>query len=65
MMQLIKLKYIVKKINLLKNNIQNILYFFNCSENRTFIPLENKIYEELIEHKTIQIIYVVTKSPKK
>lgn len=50
------------KLNKLRDNIYIILYFLNFTETRAFMELEYPILEEIIKHKSAQIIYVITHS---
>lgn len=49
-----------EKINKIKDNLHIILYFININGTRTFQELEAPILEEIINHKTCKIIYVMT-----
>ena len=51
-----------KQINRLKEKLHIILYFLNYSDVGTFMNLEYKIIQEIIKHKTSNIIYVITHS---
>ena len=46
----------------MKNNIHIILYFFNFYEDRKFGDDEIPIIEEIVNHKSSKIIYVITHS---
>ena len=50
------------KLKVLKDSIHIILYFLNYNDERTFSKLEYKILEEITEHKSAKIIYVMTHS---
>ena len=54
-----------QKLNFLKDRIHIILYFLNYSETRTFMELEYPILEEITQHESAQIIYVMTHSKSK
>lgn len=64
-----KLKIYRKKLNRLKDSIHIILYFFNYKETRKFSKIEYPILEEISNHESSKIIYVMThsksKNPKK
>ena len=49
-------------ITKMKNNIHIILYFFNFYEDRKFGDDEIPIIEEIVNHKSSKIIYVITHS---
>ena len=49
-------------MNNMKENLHIILYFLNCNEKRAFTKLELPIFEEIIEHESSKIIYVITHS---
>ena len=51
-----------EKINKIKDNLHIILYFLNYGEQRAFANLELPILEEVCNHKTSKIIYVITHS---
>ena len=53
------------KLNKLKDSIHIILYFLNYSEERSFMKLEYKIFEEISKHESAQLIYVITHSRSK
>ena len=57
-----KLKKCGVKINEIKDKIHFILYFLNYSEKRAFMKLELPIIEEITNHKSSKIIYVITHS---
>ena len=50
------------KINKIKDNLHIILYFLNYGEQRAFANLELPILEEVCNHKTSKVIYVITHS---
>jgi len=60
-----KFKEAREKINRLKDKIHIILYFLNGHEERTFYKLEYLILDEILEHKSSKIIYVITHSNSK
>ena len=51
-----------EKINKIKDNLHIILYFLNYGEQRAFANLELPILEEVCNHKTTKVIYVITHS---
>ena len=53
------------KLDALQDNIHIILYFLNYKETRTFMELEYPILEEITEHKSAKVIYVMTHSTSK
>ena len=57
-----KVKFCGEEINKLKDNIHILLYFLNCNEKRSFMDIEYPLLEEVIKHKSIKIIYVITHS---
>ena len=57
-----KFKESREEINRLKDRIHIILYFLNGLEERTFYKLEYLILDEILEHKSSKIIYVITHS---
>ena len=57
-----KFKYCRDKMNNMKENLHIILYFLNFYEERAFTKLEYPIFEEIIEHESSKIIYVITHS---
>ena len=57
-----KFKYCRDKMNNMKENLHIILYFLNFNEKRAFTKLEYPIFEEIIEHESSKIIYVITHS---
>ena len=60
-----KFKTFGKKINKLRDSIHIILYFLNYNETRCFMELEYPILEEISNHESAQIIYVITHSKSK
>ena len=60
-----KLKEYRLQLNRLKDTIHIILYFLNYTETRSFMELEYPILEEISNHKSAQIIYVITHSKSK
>ena len=59
-----QLKKCGKKINQIKDNLHIILYFFNYNDKRSFMALEKPILEEILQHNSSKIIYVITNSIK-
>ena len=57
-----KFKYCRDKMNNMKENLHIILYFLNFNEKRAFTKLEYPIFEEIVEHESSKIIYVITHS---
>ena len=57
-----KFKLCGDKINKIKDNLHLILYFFNYNEDRLFMELEMPILEELCNHRSSKVIYVITHS---
>jgi GTP-binding protein EngB required for normal cell division len=57
-----KFKYCRDKMNNMKEKLHIILYFLNFNEKRAFTKLEYPIFEEIIEHESSKIIYVITHS---
>ena len=57
-----KVKFCSEEINKLKDNIHILLYFLNCNETKSFMDIEYPLLEEVIKHKSIKIIYVITHS---
>ena len=60
-----KFKTFGEKINKLRDSIHIILYFLNYNETRSFMELEYPILEEISNHESAQIIYVITHSKSK
>ena len=62
-----KFKECGKKINQIKQCIHIILYFFNYSkvkDSRSIGELESPMFEEITNHKSSRLIYVITRSKK-
>ena len=51
-----------KTIKNMKDNLHIILYFLNINEKRAFLELEYPMIEEIINHESTKIIYVITHS---
>ena len=60
-----KFKKYRAKLNKLQDSIHIILYFLNFTEPRAFMELEYPVLEEISEHKSAQLIYVITHSKSK
>ena len=60
-----KFKNYREKLYKLKDKIHIILYFLNFTETRAFMELEYPILEEVSQHKSAKIIYVITHSKSK
>ena len=54
-----------EKLNALQDSIHIILYFLNFTETRAFMELEYPILEEITNHKSAKVIYVITHSTSK
>ena len=59
-----KFKLCDEEINKIKDNIHIILYFLNYHGERTFYRYESPILEEIKNHKSSKIIYVITHCKK-
>ena len=54
-----------EKLNKLQDSFHIILYFLNFTETRAFMELEYPILEEITNHKSAKVIYVITHSTSK
>ena len=55
-------KFCYEEINRIKDNLHIILYFLNYHDTRIFMDSETPIFEEIKNHKSSKIIYVITHS---
>ena len=53
-------KFCFEEMNRIKDNLHIILYFLNYHNIRTFIKSETPIFNEIKNHKSSKIIYVIT-----
>ena len=60
-----KLQKYREKLNKLQDSVHIILYFLNFTETRVFMELEYPILEEITNHKSAKLIYVITHSYSK
>ena len=60
-----KLQKYREKLNKLQDSVHIILYFLNFTETRVFMELEYPILEEITNHKSAKVIYVITHSISK
>ena len=60
-----KLQKYREKLNKLQDSVHIILYFLNFTETRAFMELEYPILEEITNHKSAKLIYVITHSYSK
>ena len=60
-----KFKQCGERINKIKDNLHIVLYFLNYNEDRLFSRMELPMIEELCNHKSSKIIYVITHSNPK
>ena len=54
-----------EKLDALQDSIHIILYFLNFTETRAFMELEYPFLEEITNHKSAKVIYVITHSTSK